>query len=990
MSKENLINKINSLPDSPIKVSGKINSSDIKEILKENANGYSENDLTDELKDKLESNVITLDGNETITGVKSIIGIGELLNFGNSLLDGRDGWITLGNDAPYSWKIKYVGSTSGKEGNEFRIESDSTGKYYQMDHYGNMEYFDGTTLHKIWNGANDGAGSGLDADKVDGIHADALIQNTGLKPHTQNGNTADGSLEKGHITTGPNYSGSVNYPTIYGQTWTFQGETGHRTFSIHRKASGKELYVKYWENDLTSTGWIKLLHPEDLETALSTKVDKPTFKETVLPVGESGWYTIATCVNGRAIGRFGLKDTASGRHQTCVFYASHLFGAGNTINVLSNATRTFNPIEKIRIKDKASVDGAALQIYLNTDTLPTNLGVYLLDDNFQANRWVLTTLTKDSIAPTGIPAEDWGTYQVNTVEVDLLLGNGSLNSSGDVYAKNKKLVTEETFTTAINSKAEAGHDHDDVYKKEYYRSISVYGDADKYYPVIINNGDQDIIRDLLIYRSYKMFGPSTWFSATHKGALTAHFKVNFGLWGGAEYKWKLMDYRKNYAQTLGGAQFTNHFKGFLVFLRGGGAEYRMLSNQPLDNVQIAYSSSDITFEHSNPAYVRYAPEPLDTPNIQQINDHIVPTNKDVDDRISDKVEKESGKGLSTNDYNDADKAKLDSIHVGRLIYGDRDSGITLINDDVFNVDKSGFYYATTNALNKPTGTIGYFIVEALSDDYRKITYANHKGNGVYTNYRSAGVWQGWQKNEVLTPELKQKLDDLPQHIVSSDSNGNIGIGIENPTVKLDIGNLGSHDGIHLGTFLKLRNSGVGSDAFVMEQINPTGNLYVRSQSLQQYSGNLILNDIGGNVGVGTTSPQDKLHINGGKLRVQTPTGYATFGSDNSSYFHISTDRQLFFFSSSAAINGDIKVYGTDTYMRKSDGAIFENNKRVATQSYVDQSQQNLRGDIENNIDRDRITQMVVDSGRDELQVISNSGQVVVSMPLEDLRRELLK
>ncbi|WP_440066368.1 hypothetical protein [Tenacibaculum discolor] len=85
------------------------------------------------------------------------------------------------------------------------------------------------------------------------------------------------------------------------------------------------------------------------------------------------------------------------------------------------------------------------------------------------------------------------------------------------------------------------------------------------------------------------------------------------------------------------------------------------------------------------------------------------------------------------------------------------------------------------------------------------------------------------------------------------NDGNVGIGTSSPAMKLHLDNLDSYDGIQLGSIFKMRSSSLGSNHFVMEKTTANGHLFIRSKS-----GNLILNDNGGNVGIGTN------HI---------PTGY---------------------------------------------------------------------------------------------------------------------
>ncbi|CAL9969658.1 hypothetical protein VPHD260_0020 [Vibrio phage D260] len=124
------------------------------------------------------SQFIRSDANDTVTGLLSITRPGEMMNFADDSMSSADGWIRLGNGA-YDWAIKYVGSSSGTDGNELRFEStgaSGTGKYWQMDHDGNFEYYDGSSLQTMWHSGNDGSGSGLDADKLDGLQSTSFAR----------------------------------------------------------------------------------------------------------------------------------------------------------------------------------------------------------------------------------------------------------------------------------------------------------------------------------------------------------------------------------------------------------------------------------------------------------------------------------------------------------------------------------------------------------------------------------------------------------------------------------------------------------------------------------------------------------------------------------------------------------------------------------------------------------------------------------------------
>lgn len=1326
------------------------------------------------------------------------------------------------------------------------------------------------------------------------------------------------------------------------------------------QVQGKELS----ENDFTDADKSKLdgveesannyVHPtthginevSGLDDALNTKRDKPTRKYAQVPIGSSGWYTIATCTNGRAIARFGLKDVTSGRHQSCVFYASHLFGDGNTINIIANALRYYNPIQEIRIKDKGSSDGAALQIYLNVDDRPGTISTYLLDDNFQSQGWNLVELTIDENTPEGISSADWGDYHVSAGGIDLLIGNGSLNTSGDVYAQNKKLATENTVNNLLDNKVDkvvgkvlSENDFTDADKSKL---DSIESEANNYvHPSThginevsglsaaldskvakesgmglsendltddlmerLENGVTDNldittlqpkdakisyngikegaikitlpqgytatmmklevdIFDYLSHESIKILISGYNYSTNQIWKNTSvqilankehlNYPVRFGYDGGkcCIYIGELTStwsYPKVVVSKgiFGYANFSYHqwISGWRIGIDNTG--FQSISKTHTDNLLQNITDSEVAklsgIESGANKYIHPS-----THGMSEVSG--------LNSALNSKVDKVAGKALSENDFTDADKSKLDALDPYEIISGNQISGITVYHANLFDISKSGFYYATSISTNRPEGVNGYVLVEAYDEDNIKMTYSIHAKSHSYVVQKVGGTWGEWRRDEILSLELKEKLENLPDNLdldanlsnkvdkvagkelsennftdaykdklnasvvaqsdgkvgiatsdpgqgiapdpdrklmvngglsvkygskisydpnymvhayteynqqlsesrfknfghfghrwdtrngtkmvlrgdsgyvgigttapdnqlhikgdnlkvesahgyatigslndhwfhfktdrpafyfyqpihvagqkvatedqvdvkvdkvsgkglsendltdqllldtqqqvdtsdsmttlvpkdarlnlrsahnlgalkiklplgytssmikmtidvytyardgaltievggytysnlsrwlntsaqilssnenidlpvrfgfedgrccvyigdldtnwsypqihiskicvgafsldpshwltgwdlsletngfrdvtsenhgnlvnkftnahqskldgiasgannyvhpsthtmneisglnsalagkeatfskktafnknfgttagtvmqgndsrlsngqtayswgdhttanyVQKDGSGKVGIGVNSPAMKLHLSDLDDYDGIKIGDHFQLRTSSSGSDSFVFEHTKTNGNLYIRSRSASGQTGRLALNDNGGNVGIGASSPQQKLHVKGGKARFETEYGYLDLGAENANWYHIKTDQSKFYFNKEAQIDGDIKVYGTNTYMRKSDGAIFENNNRVATQGYADQIEQSIQndlGDIQNRIDRDRILRFNIDQGRGELQIISNAGDVLAGLPLDDLRREIL-
>lgn len=82
---------------------------------------------------------------------------------------------------------------------------------------------------------------------------------------------------------------------------------------------------------------------------------------------------------------------------------------------------------------------------------------------------------------------------------------------------------------------------------------------------------------------------------------------------------------------------------------------------------------------------------------------------------------------------------------------------------------------------------------------------------------------------------------------------------------------------------------------------------------------LTLESHNNRVGIGTTSPQEKLHINGnirgssygGSVRIQTAEGFVDVGPQNDGYSHFGTDRPRFYFNQKVVVDGAVSTYNED-------------------------------------------------------------------------------
>ena len=194
-------------------------------------------------------------------------------------------------------------------------------------------------------------------------------------------------------------------------------------------------------------------------------------------------------------------------------------------------------------------------------------------------------------------------------------------------------------------------------------------------------------------------------------------------------------------------------------------------------------------------------------------------------------------------------------------------------------------------------------------------------------------------------------DDVNQNTLNILNNGRIGIGTSNPQHNLDI----KTGGGYLRTFtngteyvvnttggwarsFKFTNDSDNEQTTSFGSINGTAFIssgFNNSSDPTGYNNRKFVLTPSGNVGIGTVSPQETLHVNGsirgnigtGALRVKSSTGYLDLGAQNSSWAHIYTDRPAVIFNkdiytttnSFSSYTGDLllKAQGSEKFRIKS-------------------------------------------------------------------------
>ena len=121
-------------------------------------------------------------------------------------------------------------------------------------------------------------------------------------------------------------------------------------------------------------------------------------------------------------------------------------------------------------------------------------------------------------------------------------------------------------------------DIDPPYPSGFYNKIiTVDGDQNTYYPVVFPLGVPDgRVHDLYIFRRYSDPAPQWNPEEPHPGSLTLHGKVMSAGWGGFDPVLEVTRHKYKYAPQVAKVEYTDHEKQAAVWLRGGGAQYKIV------------------------------------------------------------------------------------------------------------------------------------------------------------------------------------------------------------------------------------------------------------------------------------------------------------------------------------------------------------------------------------------------------------------------------
>jgi len=197
--------------------------------------------------------------------------------------------------------------------------------------------------------------------------------------------------------------------------------------------------------------------------------------------------------------------------------------------------------------------------------------------------------------------------------------------------------------------------------------------------------------------------------------------------------------------------------------------------------------------------------------------------------------------------------------------------------------------------------------------------------------QGSGNWDGIKFDDGSTSQLQPGtfdfMDDVDDNNPAVTGNANLRAG------KLGLGTTPGDASLHIKksraiamlentnasqwSFLRIKGSGM--NFWDIAQFGDNSRLEFRPKGSNTNAMSVHQN---GSVGISTLSPAQKFHVNGGRMRIQSPSGYGDIGAANTSWFHFGTDRPNFHFNKGLRADGDVGLYNRNTYMRASDSALI--------------------------------------------------------------------
>jgi len=482
-----------------------------------------------------------------------------------------------------------------------------------------------------------------------------------------------------------------------------------------------------------------------------------------------------------------------------------------------------------------------------------------------------------------------------TVDSEKTVIKGSLEVTGDLIANVRVKSGDPIDANDVATKRYVDG-LDKTHKKLYTNIITVKGDVDTFYPVVFKLARRGLF-NIDIYRDYRDTAPSDWNSSTHKGGLTFSMDVAGTEWGGNPSVLDVKKYEYTYTPQVAKVAYTAHGYSAVVWLRGGGtggAKYYIEGTLPDITAPDVFYAKTLTYNHSQDKHDTYV-EPETEIALRSVDNNTIfagggrvgigtkepAARLDVHGGMIVSGKSSLKGGVETSSINVTNSAdigysanigdvefKADErgiLHVGKAArIGINDKKYLYINEEMIS---TGQNHKIPLRLNPSGGKIGigtrsadkvyeYLTIHSVAKEQVATKYSNDatgdsSGSGFVVGIESGGNGLVWNRE----PQYIRFGTDAKERMRIG-KNGKVGIGTSAPQHgMLEIRGEGSGGGVTL-----YRGSGKTTARMYLDSsdefhINRGGS-----------TSKGITMETNGEVGVGTTNPTEKLHVNG-NLRV---------------------------------------------------------------------------------------------------------------------------
>ena len=464
----------------------------------------------------------------------------------------------------------------------------------------------------IWHAGNDGSGSGLDADFLDGYHASAFA----TAGHTHSYlPLSGGTLTNSSNTNILNLNGSAGSEVgiRFLRSGSVKGWIGYMDggyMYIYNQARGR--YLKYNDNGTLTFEENTVYHSGNL-TNLNQLVNGPGYlTETTLP------YRLQASANSGAHPATPNDFMVSG----FAWCSSGSPGGGGDCNLITVAHNASGWCHQLAFKfNSAGTTGATYdskdlwtRMYNNNSKSWTNWYNIVTSGNWDK---VITYPagftshgTSDWSGVAGVLATDWS---VNGADIMFKYDGSKLNviTDGrfyqgiDIYGSSKRVLDEYDInhTTWGNADTLDGYHVNTLYtstedwinKVGNTKTVTVGGDANTYYPVVISaTYDKTSVNIISIWKN--LGSPTSSYPGNHSNGSSSMWLMFEGrscTWDGNGGYYRTIYKSQPYATLISDATVVYSSVSVLcVYLRGGGTTYNISTTYPA-SVTVYLSATNI-------------------------------------------------------------------------------------------------------------------------------------------------------------------------------------------------------------------------------------------------------------------------------------------------------------------------------------------------------------------------------------------------------------